>query len=823
MKKGYLILPVFIFILFGSVFGQRVYHIKKSTSEVKIDGELQEEQWAEAEVADQFTVKYPNAGEPSKFESNVFMFYDDDAIYFGGILRDHQPDSVSYTLSQRDDEGNADWFGVTIDPYANNVNAFSFLVTSAGVEWDAIEFQDDIDISWNSVWKSATKRRDDGWSFEMRIPFSAIRFPNKTVQEWNINLIRNVRRTREQSFWNPVDPNVFGEITQAGKLVGIEKVKSPLRLSLTPYVTGYLENYTNSLTGKKEWRQRVNGGLDVKYGLNDAFTLDMTLIPDFGQTVSDRQVLNLGPFEVQFAENRPFFLEGTELFSIGNVFYSRRIGAEPRHFNDAYSALDESKGEEVISNPSLAPLLNAAKVSGRTTKGLGVGVFNAIEGEAAAEIRDSLGNVRSVKTHSLTNYNVFVLSQTLKNNSTVSFVNTNVARQGTDPDANVSVGQAKLFSRDRKYNLTSTVKISSIFKEGKADVGHSTYHNFEKVSGSFRYNIEYGEESDNYDPNDLGFLYNNNSRYYASYVSWNDFTPGKHFLRKWGGINAFYEELYKPRLFSYANIGWDGAGTLKNFLTLGVNGNFNPFGEVDHFESRKFGKEVRFGENFRVGGFISSDYSKRFALDLRTSYKQFFNSAQKAVSVTVSPRVRLSDRVFAVWRSTVDFIVHDFGYVRILDDNYSNALILGVRNREIVENVLNMEYIFTKRMGINLQLRHYWQQVDYSYFLSLRDKGVLQSSDYYPLQSDGTSAHNTSFNAFTLDVNYRWVFFPGSELRVVYKNNIFASQSELLPSYFDTFDTLFDRPQINSISAKLLVFIDAMYFRRKEKKSAAFQ
>ncbi|MCJ8292424.1 MAG: carbohydrate binding family 9 domain-containing protein [Crocinitomicaceae bacterium] len=796
----------------------RTYIIDRDAHEIKIDGELTEPQWSKAEIATDFIDAYPKAGIPSKYQSIVRMYYDDNALYIGGEMHDSQPDSVSYTLSQRDDWGNADWFGIMLDPYANNINSFMFSVTAAGVEFDALLFTDDADVSWNAVWRSSVKKQEYGWSFEMKIPFSAVRFPNKAVQEWNINLVRQVRRDRQKSYWNEVNPEVFGEITQTGKLVGMKDIKSPIRLSFTPYVTGYAENSYDYATQQQTWGQRVTGGLDVKYGLNDAFTLDMTLIPDFGQTTSDKQVLNLGPFEVRFDENRPFFLEGTDLFSIGNVFYSRRIGAETYNYRNAENSVNDSLSEEVTGNPNLASLINGTKVSGRTSSGLGIGVFNSVENRAFATISDPSGNTRKVQTHPLTNYNVFVLSQSLQNNSSISFVNTNVMREGGSRDANVSVGQTNLFSRDKKFLLNAELKVSSIFEGEVPELGHALGVNFEKVSGIWRYGFGYGEESDTYDPNDLGFLYNNNSRSYYGELRWNDYSPGKYFLRKWAQVEVYYEELYKPKLFSYGGVAFNMVGTFKNFLTVGLNGGANPFGEVNHFESRHFGKEVRFGPNVELGGFYSSDYSKRFALDLRFWYKQFVNSSQKGTNFALSPRVRLFDRLFVVFRTKWDFITADYGYVRPLDDTYSDDIILGFRDRLITENSLQTEFIFTKRMGIDIRIRHYWQQVEYYNFNELRVGGELIESNYNPVGADGSSEHNTNYNAFTVDVNYRWVFIPGSELRLVYKNNIFDSKNSLIPSYFRTFDDLFDQPQLNSVSMKLLVYVDAIYFKRKGNK-----
>ncbi len=799
-------------------YAQREYHIRTTDTAPEIDGYLKEEAWKSAEIAGDFIVKDPIFGGKSRFRSEVRMMYDNNALYIGGELYDPNPDSVSFSLSTRDDEGNADWFGVSIDTYGNNISAFDFMLTSAGVELDALEEVNTVDFSWNAVWRSAAVKRDFGWSFEIRIPYSAIRFPNKPVQEWNINFWRNVRRVRENSTWNPINPQVFGEITQSGRLIGIENIKSPIRLSFMPYATGYVENSYDEASGQQTWKQRATAGMDLKYGLNDAFTLDMSLVPDFGQTTSDKRVLNLGPFEVRFDEYRPFFLEGTDLFNIGGVFYSRRIASTPYDFYKVYDEVDESKGEEVVSNPSLAPMINGTKVSGRTKKGLGIGVFNAVEGRTEAIIADSLGNERRITTNPLTNYNVFVLSQNLRNNSTVAFVNTNVFREGDARNANVTVARANIFTPNGNFNVSANTKVSGIYENGQMRYGHAAYTEVGKVAGLWQYSFGYGEESDTYDPNDLGFLYNNNSRYYYTNFSWNNYKPGKHFFRKWAVLNVYYEELYKPQLFSNLSISARLSGLHKKQLYTFFEAIVNPVGEVNHFESRNFGKEVLFNPSTQFNYYFTSDYSKRFALDGYFWYKNFFATQQNGGGVMLTPRVRISDRMNVILSASADFLTDDYGYVSVQDDNYSDQIILGIRDRVIVENTLTTQFIFTKRMGVDVRVRHYWQQVDYSHFVQLLDDGITRETAYYPVQDDGSSAHNTSYNAFTVDLNYVWVFLPGSQLRIVYKNNIFHSKNQLDHNYFGTYATLFDQPQINSISLKVLFYVDALYFRRKNRE-----
>ena len=463
-------------------------------------------------------------------------------------------------------------------------------------------------------------------------------------------------------------------------------------------------------------------------------------------------------------------------------------------------------------------MINGTKVSGRTKKGLGIGVFNAVEGRTEAIIADSLGNERKVTTNPLTNYNVFVLSQNLKNNSTVSLVNTNVFREGSNRDANVTVGTASIYTPNGKFRVTANGKLSSIYEDGVTTFGHTAGASVGKVGGMWQYSFSYWEESDTYDPNDLGFLYNNNSRSYNMEGSWNQYKPGKHFFRKSASIGVRYEELYKPQLFSYANIFMRIGGLHKKQLYTNMSANINPFGEVNHFESREFGKEVIYRPNARINWFFTSDYSKVFALDGFFWYKQFFGVRQKGSGIMLSPRVRVSDRMNIMLNASVDFIIDDYGYVSSLDENYDDQITLGIRDRVIVENTLGTEFIFTKRMGVDVRVRHYWQEVEYDHFVKLLDEGEMVATDYNPLEEDGSSSHNTSYNAFTVDVNYRWVFLPGSELRIVYKNNIFHSKSDLDVNYFRTYNSLFEQPQINSISLKVLFFIDALYFRGWKKK-----
>ena len=333
--------------------------------------------------------------------------------------------------------------------YQDGLNGLEFGVTASGVQFDVKYSDNGNDWDWDAVWLSEVSIVEDGWIVEMKIPYSAMRFADAEEQVWHVNFGRTIRRIREQSWWNEMDPAIGTWFGQYGLTKGIKDIKPPTRLFFFPYVSYYFEHFPQNEDGVSDWSQSFNAGMDVKYGINDAFTLDLTLVPDFGQVISDNQVLNLSPFEIQFDENRQFFTEGTELFGKADIFYSRRIGGTPLMFYDVEDYLNE--GDSIIENPSTSQLINAAKISGRNQNGLGIGVFNAVTAETRATVINEESNEqRDILTDPLTNYNVLVFDQNLWTNASVSLINTNVMRRGSFYDANVTGTQFRL--PDKKMN-----------------------------------------------------------------------------------------------------------------------------------------------------------------------------------------------------------------------------------------------------------------------------------------------------------------------------------------------------------------------------------
>ncbi|HEY9340902.1 MAG TPA: sugar-binding protein, partial [Hanamia sp.] len=237
----------------------------KTNSSFSIDGELKEVAWKDAVPITGLIETRPNFGlkESEENRTEIYLLYDNNNIYIGGYCHERSRDSVSRELVGRDRIGNSDYVGVAFDTYNDKINASGFYVTPYGEQYDAKYSTFGEDDTWSAVWESAAVLQSDGWTFEMRIPYSAIRFSNKENQTWGLNVIRQRQKTGEQYSWSPLDPTVNGFVNQEGLWTGIEKIEAPLRLSFSPYFSTYLNHYPYKTRGVKDVTASINGGMDV--------------------------------------------------------------------------------------------------------------------------------------------------------------------------------------------------------------------------------------------------------------------------------------------------------------------------------------------------------------------------------------------------------------------------------------------------------------------------------------------------------------------------------------------------------------------------------
>ncbi|MBR9919960.1 MAG: carbohydrate binding family 9 domain-containing protein [Bacteroidetes bacterium] len=790
---------------------------KRIDEKIKIDGSLDEAIWYEGTLATDFKQYRPLPGEAASQQTEVRVLYDNDALYVGAILHDTAPDSILMEMSERDDMGNTDYFGIIVDSYRDGLNGLGFVVTPAGIQFDTKFSALDGgggeagsvfsgDTNWDAVWDSEVTLTETGWVVEMRIPYSALRFPEMEEQLWNINYVRRIRRNRETAYWHTVDPNGPNMISQTGQIDGIENITAPIRLSATPFITTYATHYKHLAEGEQgAWGSSFGGGMDIKYGINDAFTLDMTVIPDFGEAISDNRVLNLSPFEVRFDENRQFFTEGVELFNKGGFFYSRRVGGTPLGYYEVEAQLEE--GESVIANPNKTSLINATKVSGRTTGGLGVGVFNAISAATYATVENTeKETTRQIETNPLTNYNVTVFDQNLPNNSFVSLINTNVWRSGDTYDANLTGTVFDIRNKANSYSVNGNAAVSQKYYTDDTDLGFVYNLGFEKTSGEWQYGLYYGVESDTYDPNDLGFLYNNNERFAGAELTYNRFKPFGNFNSANAGLFVGYSRLYNPNVFTRMTVDTWWRLTTKKFFTFGGSTYHEPFSFYDYFEPRVQGRYYKVPVNNDVGLWISTDYRKQFAIDVFTNYRVFNEPGRNRFNLEISPRLRVNDRLS--FRLSVGSYNswNDVGWVETQKaaDGEVEAIYFGRRDVLTVESGLTANYNFTNRMNLNVRVRHYWSAAQYDRFNELAEDGTLLPTDY-------DSFNDRNFTAFNVDAVYRWRFAPGSDLFFIYKNAILDFiDKDPFASYrfFDSLGSMVQFETTNTFNLKLIYYLD---------------
>ncbi len=778
----------------------------KTNDKFKIDGEIDEPGWKKDTLLTDFNEMRPHFGlhEKTANKTEVYLLYDDNYIYVGGYCHEQSADSISKELVGRDQVGSNDIVGIIFDTYNDKINGSGFFVTPYGEQYDAkYSGSGNEDGSWNAVWESAAKVHPDGWSFEMRIPYSALRFSNKDNQTWGINLVRHRKKAGGQYFWNKVDPNVNGFMTQEGEWTCIQKIQAPIRLSFSPYFSTYLNHYPNDTKGVKDYTASINGGMDVKYGISESFTLDMTLIPDFGQVQSDNQVLNLSPFEVKYNENRSFFTEGTELFSKGDLFYSRRIGSQPIHYYDVASGL--APNEHIVKNPTESKLINATKISGRTSKGLGIGFLNALTQPMYAEVEDDLGSKRKIETNPLTNYNILVLDQTLKNNSSISLVNTNVLRKGNDDNANVTAAVFNINNKKNTYNWSGQVTLSNIMNKNSATVtGYMHSLEFGKSSGHFNFQLSQALADDKYDPNNLGILFNNNYMEHHLYI-------GYHWNKPTSWYNSFnlnnnfnYSRRFRPYAYQSFQYNTNVNGLLKNLMNAGASVNYAAQGN-DFYEPRVAGHLFKSPSDLNFDGFIKSNRAKKYfySVEFYYGWKGLFHG--KYYSLDLQNNYRFNDKFSVGHEISINPSSNQAGFA----DIDGNDIIFSRRNRQTIINVLTSKYNFNKNNGITFRLRHYWSEV--------------QAQEYYNLQNDGTLAKNNTYNQnnnqnlniFNIDMVYTWQFAPGSFINIVWKNSIFSGNQGINDSYLKNFKNIISVAQNNNLSIKVIYYLDALSFRKK--------
>jgi hypothetical protein len=680
---------------------QKVATALRITGGVKLDGKLDDPQWKDAPPISDFIQKDPIEGAAPSDSLEVRFLYDDDALYVGTRVVSKDPRRIQAPVSRRDNISQAEHIWVSFDSYRDRRTAYSFGITASGVRGDWYHPSDnekDVDLSFDPVWEAAAAMNPTGWTAEMRIPFSQLRFNAAQIQNWGLNIDHWVPSKNEDVFWIPVPKKATGWSSRMGTLQGIQGIKPSRRLELLPYVasdatTSANRDIRNPFDDGRNLGGRV--GADLKMGLGPSLTLAATVNPDFGQVEADPAEVNLSAFESIFPEKRPFFVEGFQLLRGGgpNYFYSRRIGARPR---------GPASGD-FVDYPNASTILGAAKLTGRLASGTSVGALTAVTARESAEAYDlESGTFSKVQVAPLTGYGVGRLQKEFgKSASTIGLSLTGVQRDLSADDALSSLltraaysGGADMLLRLRggDYSIRSYAGFSNVRGETPAisllqrssvryfqrpDAksfhfdstrtsmnGFAAFTGFDKNSGKHWLGGVYaGAESPGLELNDIGRLGTGDGKFGGGYITFRETQPGKRF-RRYSLSGAMDTERNFDGDTQFLQYTLFGSATFKNFWVLNYTAGYltraqderltrggpsmgygwsdfgiislgNSFASKTRWSARVYYGKDEFGSpTNRISGLFSMQPGPQWQLSLEPNYLRAVNSRQYVTTIS---------------------------------------------------------------------------------------------------------------------------------------------------------------------------------------------
>ena len=448
---------------------------------ITLDGKLDEPVWRAAAPITEFTQLDPDEGRPASQRTEVRFLFDDDALYVGAKMYDSLgPAGVTTRLVRRDASFDSDYFQLVIDSYHDHLSRAFFEVNPSGSQADRIGIGNSCcDNSWDPIWEAATRIDSDGWTAEIRIPYSQLRFSRAVRQTWGLEVRRFIKRREEEDDWSFWHKNEAGGPSRFGHLEGVRIQSSSSHLELMPYASAKSSSLAaNAGTPfDSHGRPTMRGGLDLRDNVTSNLTLNATINPDFGQVEVDPAVLNLSAFETFFPEKRPFFVENSQVFDFGlfncsfcsNVesmqgFYSRRVGRAP---TGADLATDNYPYADI---PDATTILGAGKLTGRTSSGYTVGLLDALTGQANARVILPSGSRGSQEVEPLANYFVGRLKHDfLHGNLVIGGMFSGVARSMDTTFAPRLARNAEMYGndvvyrwKDNEYSLTANAAITNV-------------------------------------------------------------------------------------------------------------------------------------------------------------------------------------------------------------------------------------------------------------------------------------------------------------------------------------------------------------------------
>ncbi|MCY3744015.1 MAG: DUF5916 domain-containing protein, partial [Candidatus Poribacteria bacterium] len=638
----------------------------------KLDGVLDDDIWKTAPLHEGFRQRDPDEGEPASERTTFQIAYDDEALYFGIVCYDSEPDKIAAQLVRRDNVFvDSDKININLDPHYNQQSAYWFTVHPSGSVTDGIISDNkQPDRTWDGVWDAKTRIHADGWTVEYKIPFHLLHFSPKDEYVWGLQVNRTISRKKEESHWRLIRKDEPGWVSRLGDLTGIKNIHPSRHLEFVPYAMGR----TTFDKGTNLWG---NIGTDIQYGITTGTTLNATINPDFGQVEADPASLNLSAYEEFFEERRPFFVKGASIFQTDDYrfFYSRRIGRKPRYFDIPADA-------EELSRPESTTILGATKIVGRTQRNTTFGIMQALTAREYAQIRQD-GNNREHLIEPLTNYFVGRINQdVLGGNSRVGFLTTAVNRQDANAAYVGGLDWDLKFSKER-YQIGGTVAGSQVesFDTAKYQkplshkVGYLAHLEFKKRGGWLRFDTDFRALSPDFEMNDLGY------RQRSDIIEWNyDLTirkeqPFSIFRYMRFGLYGWRTWNYdRVNINSYSEI-WT-IGRLKNYWNydLWVGRNLESFSDEDVWRG---GTLIKNPPGWWVYTRLATDSRKMVHLELNPIFSWDDDKRSYAYDVRLRLRIRVASNIEITLGPRYNYQVRDAQWVQQVEKNLKKHYIYG--------------------------------------------------------------------------------------------------------------------------------------------------
>jgi hypothetical protein len=781
----------------------------RTASPPRIDGVLDDAAWRLAEPAADFIQRDPHEGVSASERTEIRVLYDNRALYFGCFFFDSHPEEIVARLTRRDNEIESDAGSIRIDSFHDQQTCFEFTFNAAGVKTDILEFNDgeNEDESWNVVWDVETRITPLGWCAEVRIPFSILRYQagegDTTEHVWGVNFLRFITRMNEDDRWAFSPKSQSGLVSRFGHLSGLRRLPVPRPLEVLPFALARQQWEPPGSVLRERQFSTANAGVDLKYGLSNSLTLDMTVNPDFGQVEADPAVLNLTTFETFYPEQRPFFLEGTQILRFSTfggegsgpgLFYSRRIGR-----GLSADEADVASGGSLEEIPQSVRILGAAKLTGRIGEKLSIGVLQAVTRREVVTVTETDGSRQQQLLEPLADYAVVRLKQDVLSGSNIGMIASSVLRQGRIP-ALAGGADWRLKFEDNAYQLDGFLAGSSTSRQtgeylsgsaGRLAFGRiGARHWLWSVSGDFT--------SKGFNINDAGYFRRPNDFGGLATLRYKEDQPDSLYWNyQWDLM------LHERRNFDGANIGRSAALSteylLRNYWGLEAMAELD-WGLYDDRETRGNGlyrKPSRYGVAVDVG----TDDRKSVILDLTQEFTWDSHQMRKSetgIGLEMRPLSWMDWECEASYERTR----LEEAWVENAEIGGRTASIFADRSTDAVDLRLRGNITFARDLTLQLYAQVFLAK---GHYLNFRRMVGTSAFDPY---SDLTLQPDFNERSFIANVVLRWEYLPGSTLYLVWSQSREGEASDYFTSLGSDLRGAFRVPASNVVMLKVSYWWD---------------